>query len=595
MTVAPNGTAAIALVMNQTVAPTPFQNTVPFIDGMVASSGTPAVNDTIALSVAAHDVDPGDTLTYAWTASAGVVTPNGDGTAAAWTAPAAAGDYAITALVTDSKGSTSAMTMTAKVNAGRGAAAVQAQFNMAPVVNRIVANPARLDAGQTASIVLDAVDAEGDAMTYAWTSTCNGTFTTSTSRNPTYRLTTVPASKQCDLKVTVTDARGAANTGKLTIKAGPAPAIDLAPTIDSTFQSVSATHAGYPVTLRVQAHDPNNGPVTFAWAAGAGALGTPTTTANSSEVRWNAPGCAASPPPWTIGATVTDSTGNVTPVSFSVGVAAGGCDFESGTLLVAAQHADGTPFVAQLDRSGNALRELGAQPAALNPRAHLAMFGGLLYRSNGNDFPVGTIEALDASGALVRSFAVDTSANHYVLPIIEDHHRISLLFMDVFDSPNVVHRINDLATGASTFFAQMPGVQVQDLFRRGDTVYALNLEPPPATSWISSITTAGAVFSSTTPDLVLPYESDVGAIVSDSLGNIYVATSSTIVKANGGQTQATFGGAAVKPSLGIDASDRLYYGHFDSDTIDVLETSGAAVSTIHVPNAVRIVDVLVVP
>lgn len=158
VTITKNNTAAVSVLLQQAAAPVPFQNAAPVIDGMVASTIAPGVGDSVALTLAAHDVDPGDTLTYEWTTTGGTITPNGVGTDATWVAPAAVGDYEITARVTDSKASTAAITFTAKVDAGNGSANTTATFNTAPIVTGLTANPTQIDmGGRTRLVVLSAV------------------------------------------------------------------------------------------------------------------------------------------------------------------------------------------------------------------------------------------------------------------------------------------------------------------------------------------------------------------------------------------------------------------------------------------------------
>jgi plastocyanin len=104
------------MVLQQTTAPTPFHNAVPVIDALVASADAVGPGKTVTLSVAAHDADPGDSLTYAWTATGGSFA--GAATAAStWTAPAAEGSYQLTVTVTDTKGGALSVSLAVTVGA----------------------------------------------------------------------------------------------------------------------------------------------------------------------------------------------------------------------------------------------------------------------------------------------------------------------------------------------------------------------------------------------------------------------------------------------------------------------------------------------
>ena len=329
VTITKNTTSAVAMLLQQSAAPVPFQNAAPVIDGMVASSNGAAVGDSIVFSLAAHDVDPGDMLTYDWSATGGVVVATPDGRGATWSAPSTVGDYTIIARVTDSKGSIAAMAFAAKADSGRGRAAVNATFNTWPLVSGIVATPSRIDVGAITAIALNASDVDGDAVTYAWTSSCAGTFSDPAARNPSFTLSALPPSGTCDLNVSVSDGRGGINTGRLTIKAGPAPVADVAPQVDTTFQSSATAANGEAATVSLTAHDPNGGAIGISWSSDIGTLAPPTSSGpGQSSVTWTAASCFSRGLVATVTATITDSTGAVTTETFKVrSMTTRGCAF----------------------------------------------------------------------------------------------------------------------------------------------------------------------------------------------------------------------------------------------------------------------------
>jgi hypothetical protein len=75
-------------------------NFPPEIASVTAAPSPVVVGGTVALEVVATDPNPGDTLTYLWTATDGVFDAT-DAAAVVWTAPAVAGDYEVTIAVSD--------------------------------------------------------------------------------------------------------------------------------------------------------------------------------------------------------------------------------------------------------------------------------------------------------------------------------------------------------------------------------------------------------------------------------------------------------------------------------------------------------------
>jgi hypothetical protein len=318
VTIAPGTTAMVAILLQQVTPPPPFMNAVPVIDSLVASSNEAGEGDSIDLDVSAHDADAGDTLTYTWSATGGSFTAP-DAAATSWIAPAGTGNQMLTIHVTDSKGATAALSFTIAVTHGRGSAHVSTTFNTWPQVVDITADPTRIDVGDTTALTLDAIDNDGDPLTYAWTATCSGTFDSTTAANPHFTLTSLPASNSCALAVTVSDGHGGTTTGTLSIQTGPGVQPNFAPVVDSAFQSVAIATGGEPVTFAITAHDPDGTPVTIAWSANAGTLGAPTVSGpGESTVVWTAPACFDSSTTPTIAATITDATGVSTTFAFIV-------------------------------------------------------------------------------------------------------------------------------------------------------------------------------------------------------------------------------------------------------------------------------------
>ncbi len=314
-------TSAVAVLLQQASPPTPFANAVPLIDSFVATKNAIAPGQTIALTVTAHDPDPADTLTYAWSSSGGAAggtfsSPTALNTT--WTAPATAGSQTLTVRATDPKGAVAAMSITVSVAAsnGQGTAAITADFNTWPIVTNLIPVPARIDVGQTTALTTTANDVDGDPLSFAWTAACPGTFSSATDPNPSFTLASPLAGASCALTLAARDGRGGQTTGTLVLQTGPGAPVNLTPQVDQTFQSATTVNGADNVTFRVRAHDPENGTLTFKWAANAGTIGTQTDTTGASELAWAAPLACQSGV--TITATITNSIGLSTVQTFKI-------------------------------------------------------------------------------------------------------------------------------------------------------------------------------------------------------------------------------------------------------------------------------------
>jgi hypothetical protein len=317
VTITAGQTTTVVITAQQVTPPPPHNNAAPVIDGLAASAVTVAPGSVVSLTVTAHDPNPGDTLTYAWSAAAGTFTsPSAPSTN--WTAPSTAGTVHITIDVHDQLNAHATMSLDISVVAGQGqgSATITVSLNTWPVISDVAANPTRVDAGQAVALNVVAADSDGDALSYLWSCDCQGTFSDTTAINPSFTLTAVPTSNACTVTVTVQDGKGGSDTGSIAIAAGPAPAVALPPTILSAYQSASSAAAGQAITMSVQAVDPNGGALSFAWTATQETLGQPSTVGGTSQVVWTAP------TPFTTNATVqvtvTDAIGQTTTLALAV-------------------------------------------------------------------------------------------------------------------------------------------------------------------------------------------------------------------------------------------------------------------------------------
>ncbi|MBE4751375.1 PKD domain-containing protein [Corallococcus sp. ZKHCc1 1396] len=319
-------TAMVAITLQSLQSGGTFDNTAPIIDSLVASSSSVLPGGTLSLQATAHDPDASDTIAFAWTTTDGTFGSPGSGSTT-WTAPTTAGSYALTLIVTDSRGAASTLRVDITVvstdgGAGSGAAAVTVSFNTSPSVQRITASRSPVPVGQGTVVTAQASDGDGDTLSYQWSASCPGTWTQATSSVATFTPSAVPTGDcgSCALTVTAKDPKGGQSQGTLRVCVGPGTGASVPPRIVLANQSASSVNGGGTVTFRVLAEDGDGSALTFAWAASTGTLGTATSGFTSSENSWKAPACAPSGAAPSVTATVTNAKGFSASTTFSVAV-----------------------------------------------------------------------------------------------------------------------------------------------------------------------------------------------------------------------------------------------------------------------------------
>jgi len=329
VTITAGQSTTVVITAQQVAPPLLYNNAAPVIDGLVVSAVTVAPGSGMSLAVTAHDPNPGDTLSYTWSAEAGTFASPSD-PSTNWTAPATAGTVHITIDVRDQLNAHATMSLDILV-AGQeqGSARITVVLNTWPVVTDVTADPTRADAGQTVVLNVVATDSDGDTLSFFWASDCLGTFSDTSVQSPSFTLMAVPTSKACTFTVKVEDGKGGSDKGSIAIAAGPPPSIALSPpggapppVIVSTYQSADGATAGQTVTMSVQAVDPSDPALSFTWTTNQGTLGQPNTAGGTSGIVWTAPTPFTTSA--TIQVTITDALGQAIVQAFAVNNIAGG-------------------------------------------------------------------------------------------------------------------------------------------------------------------------------------------------------------------------------------------------------------------------------
>ena len=303
--------------MDQVAPVVPLSREAPVINALTASSLLASYGDSIQLKALAHDPDPGQTaqLTFTWSASCGsvsgsLVLPGTDSTPsiadAVFTAPSTDNACAITATVTDSTGLADTASFVIPVAAANalGSATVTAYLDTYPVMAGLNATPAQLVPGATTTLSVSATDPDGDALTYAWSTPCPGSFSSPGTAATTFTLATSATSTSCDFNVVVTDGnfpdghpRGGVISNDLILAVKPV-VVKAPPIITLDYQTRNTFVAGTVVGMAVAANDPAGGTLTYAWTTTFGPAPTVTTPAALS----------LDPSQWTSAATFSSPT-----------------------------------------------------------------------------------------------------------------------------------------------------------------------------------------------------------------------------------------------------------------------------------------------
>jgi hypothetical protein len=259
-------TASVAIVLQPVNPLPPFENVAPRIESLAVSSNPVQPGGTVTLTARASDSNPSDTLSYTWSAPAGTF---GSPTSAttSFTAPANEGVLRLQLEVKDSRAASATMGLDLHVqNPGSvGNAVVSASFNTWPSISFMTGTPSPLVPGVPTKLFASATDADGDALSFSWSSgNCPGSFDTLSSPQVVFTLSPQSSTSSCSFQVLVSDGRGGQQKGTLILHIGDkaAPAAPVAR--PGTSRTVLSRK---PVTLDGSESSASNGALlTFAWS-----------------------------------------------------------------------------------------------------------------------------------------------------------------------------------------------------------------------------------------------------------------------------------------------------------------------------------------
>jgi alpha-tubulin suppressor-like RCC1 family protein len=284
-----NRVANIVINMNQTATAAPLSDRGPLIDAVSVSSFRVGHGDPVRLKAIAHDPDPGETavLTFVWSASCGlvegsVVTAGDDATPAVvdavFLAPSVDAECSLNLVVTDPRGIGNHAATVIRVAAahGTGSARIVAHLDTYPLITALSADPAQLEPGLTTNLAVIASDPDGDALTYAWSTSCPGSFSTPNAATTSFVLAPSASASSCDFQVVVTDGtfpdgqpKGGVLINHLVLAVQPI-VVTVPPRILYDYQNRAGFAPGIAVGMAIAADDPSGGLLSYSWTSSFG-------------------------------------------------------------------------------------------------------------------------------------------------------------------------------------------------------------------------------------------------------------------------------------------------------------------------------------
>lgn len=131
-------------------------NQAPIISDLTVSKKLVDPLENVQFRCVAVDQDR-DPLIYEWSADGGTI--SGSGPSAVWVAPGKPGSYTITAKVMDGKGGEAKSQVIMDV---------LSKVSNPPIIEYLAARPRTIFEGKTTTVICDAMDPDGDELTYTW-------------------------------------------------------------------------------------------------------------------------------------------------------------------------------------------------------------------------------------------------------------------------------------------------------------------------------------------------------------------------------------------------------------------------------------------
>ncbi|MBN2535288.1 MAG: hypothetical protein JXB88_20580 [Spirochaetales bacterium] len=323
ITIENNKTISLNLTLLPVDPPAGYNVKAPRIDLVNISPQQVAPGDPVNLQVFAHDPEPGGPLTYVWTPASPGIFSDRNAAVTTWTAPAEEGFYNLTITIIDMEFLLDHFTIIIEVDDayGNGNVAIELGTNDFPVIYSMIADPTRINKGESTQLSVEASDPDGDEITFLWTSDLDGVFDDSTIATPVFTIDPGVEYGPCVLTVEVSDGT-LATVGMIQINITPEPEINLAPVVTSAFQSAGRVSPGGEIKYIIRAKDPEGTALSFTWSTpDGGTFGTQVDTINGldyqSEIIWTAPDTGTTPGTlYTVTVSITDAEGLANIFSF---------------------------------------------------------------------------------------------------------------------------------------------------------------------------------------------------------------------------------------------------------------------------------------
>ena len=211
----------------------------------------------------------------------------------------------------------SAEPLSAAAAPDEGNAKVEMVINAPPQVDGMSSSTGDVASNSPVMLRVTASDPDSDPLSFAWTSTCPGSFDRTDRDQVTFITGTLDRDANCAFHVDVSDGHGGNAKGTLVLSA-VVPIVNVAPAMGIVYQSTASANVAEVVLLHASATDPEGQPLTWDWKASDGVLSDQVDRAGSSDLNWTAP--ATPGIQCTITATATDPGGASASFVFTVQV-----------------------------------------------------------------------------------------------------------------------------------------------------------------------------------------------------------------------------------------------------------------------------------